>query len=140
MVPIETVPAETGLQKAEFKLAEAGVPYTSPNAGAWIQPEPKAGPFTAKLSDGSVVTYSLYRFVDQPSFQQYRWKEERKAKLHAIVEKLHANWTIDRDYMSAPSRGKLVSLDPGLLVTPSEGLEVGYVLIVTKQVARQRTR
>jgi hypothetical protein len=139
-VPVASVPAETRLHKAEFKLAEIGVPYTSPKAGAWAQPGPKAGPFSAELTDGSVVTYSWYRFVDQPSFQQYRWTEEKKAKLQAIVEKLHANWTIDRDYMAPPTRGKLVSLDPGLLVTPPKGLEVGYVPIVTKQVARQRSR
>lgn len=139
-VPAVTVPAETGLQSAEFKLAETGVAYTSPNAGAWAQPGPKVGPFTAELSDGSVVTYSWYRFVDQPSFQQYRWNEEKKAKLQDIVEKLHANWTIDRDYMAAPTNGKLVSLDPGLLVTPPKGLEIGYVPIVTKQTARKRPR
>jgi hypothetical protein len=139
-VDAETIPMETGLQKVEFKLADTGVPYTSPNAGAWNRPGPKVGPFTAELADGSVVTYSWYRYVDQPSFQQYRWSEEKKAKLQAIVEKIHANWTIDRDYMAAPTMGKLVSLDPGLLVTPPKGLEVGYVPIVTKQTARVRSR
>ena len=139
-VPVATVPAETGLQKVEFKLAETGVAYTSPTAGAWARPGPKVGPFTVELADGSVVTYSWYRFVDQPSFQQYSWNEEKKSRLQAIVEKLHTNWTIDRDYMAAPTRGKLVSLDPGLLVTPPKGLEVGYVPIVTRQAARPRTR
>jgi hypothetical protein len=32
-----------------------------------------------------------------------------------------------------PTRGKLVALDPALLVTPPSGLEVGYVPIVTRQ-------
>jgi hypothetical protein len=49
------------------------------------------------------------------------------------VEKLHANWPTDRDYMAPPTRGKLVSLDPALLVTPPTGMEVGYVPIVTGQ-------
>jgi hypothetical protein len=89
-----------------------------------------------KLVDGSLVTYYWYRFVDQPSFQQYRWSEEKKAKLQALVEKLHANWPIDRDYMVPPSRGALVALDPALLVTPPKGLEVGYVPIVRRQSAR----
>ncbi len=97
------------------------------------KPGPKLGPFTAKLVDGSVVTYSWYRFVDQPSFQQYHWSAEKKAKLQAFVEKLHAHWPVDRDYMAPPTRGKLVSLDPALLVTPPPGLEVGYVPIVTRQ-------
>jgi len=113
-----------------------GMPYTSPNIGAWAKPGPNRGPFTAKLADGSAVTYSWYRFVDQPSFQQYAWSAEKKAKLQAFVEKLHANWPADRDYMAPPTRGKLVSLDPALLVTPPAGLEVGYVPIVTRQASQ----
>ena len=122
--------------KEEFKLAGRGEPYTSPATGAWGRPGPKLGPFTAKLTDGSLVTYSWYRFVDQPSFQQYDWSEEKKAKLQALVEKIHASWPIDRDYMAPPSRGALAALDPALLVTPPKGLEVGYVPIVTRQTAR----
>ena len=38
--------------------------------------------------------------------------------------------------MAPPTRGTLVTLDPALLVTPPQGLEVGYVPIVTHQ-ARQ---
>ncbi len=127
------VPAETRLREQEFPLAGTGEPYTSPGAGAWIKPGPKRGPFTTRLADGSTVTYSWYRFVDQPSFQQYSWGDEKKAELQAFVEKLHASWTIDRDYMAPPTRGKLVSLDPALIVTPPRGLEVGYVPIVTRQ-------
>jgi hypothetical protein len=135
-VPAKDVPAETQLHAKEFKLATPGVPYTSPTVGAWAKPGAKSGPFTVKLVDGSVVTYSWYRFVDQPSFQQYTWSEEKKSKLQAFVEKLHAAWPIDRDYMAPPSHGKLASFDPALLVTPPAGLELGYVPIVTRQ-ARQ---
>ncbi len=127
------VPAETRLQTQPFELARPGKPYTSPHAGAWTNPGAKRGPMTARLADGSVVTYSWYRFVDQPSFPQYAWSEEKKARLQAFVERLHASWPIDRDYMAPPTRGTLVALDPGLLVTPPEGLEVGYVPIVTHQ-------
>ena len=134
-VPAAQVPAETGLLTQEFKLAKPGVPYTSPTVGAWSNPGPKLGPFTVKLVDGSVVSYWWYRFVDQPSFQQYRWSEAKKAKLQALVEKLHASWPTDGDYMPPPTHGKLVALDPALLVTPPKGLEVGYVPIVTRQAA-----
>jgi len=127
------VPAETHLPAQEFKLAGPGAPYTSPTTGAWSQPGPKRGPFTAKLIDGSVVTYWWYRFVDQPSFQQYAWSAEKKAALQAFVEQIHAHWPVNRDYMAPPTQGKLVALDPGLLVTPPTGLEVGYVPIVTRQ-------
>ncbi len=132
-VPASAVPPETKLHAQQFKLARPGAPYTSPATGAWARPGPKSGPFTARLADGSLVTYYWYRFVDQPSFQQYAWSEAKKAKLQAFVEKLHASWPIDRDYMPPPSRGKLARLDPGLLVTPPPGMEVGYVPIVTRQ-------
>jgi len=128
------MPAETRLREQEFKLAGPGEPYTSPQTGAWSRPGPKLGPFTVKLADGSVVTYHWFRFVDQPSFQQYGWSAEKKAKLQAFVEKIHAAWPADRYYMAPLRRGELVALDPALLVTPPKGLEVGYVPIVTRQV------
>lgn len=129
------VPPETGLHSREFEQARAGNAYTSPASGAWVNPGPVQTSCTATLADGSRVTYAWYRFVDQPSFQQYTWSDEKKAKLQAFVEKIHAHWTIDRDYMAPPSRGKLVRMDPVLLVTPPQGLEVGYVPIVIRQEA-----
>jgi hypothetical protein len=132
------VPAETQLKSSAFKKAEPGVPYTSPTGGAWTKPGPAQGPFKVDLADGSTVTYSWYRFVDQPSFQQYAFSEEKKARLQAFVEKVHAVWTIDRDYMAPLRRGSLATLDPGLLVTPPKGMEVGYVPIVTFQEATAR--
>jgi hypothetical protein len=132
-VPAADVPPETGLLDKEFKLAGRGTPYTSPDGGAWTHPGPARGPSTVTLADGSLVTYSWYRFVDQPSFQQYQWSEEKKAKLQSFIEKIHASWPIDRDYMAPPGQGTLAKLDPALLVTPPAGLEVGYVPIVTRQ-------
>ncbi|MCP4608447.1 MAG: hypothetical protein GY845_07020 [Planctomycetes bacterium] len=127
------VPAETNLLSKEFKLAGRGQPFTSPSDGAWTNPGPTKGPFTVRLTDGSLVTYCWYRFVDQPSFQQYNWSDDKKAKLQSFVEKIHANWPIDRDYMAPPSSGTLARLDPALLVAPPEGMEVGYVPIVIRQ-------
>lgn len=129
------VPAHTGLLRKEFATAQPGPPYTSPKAGAWTQPGPVKGPYTVRLTDGSIVTYSWYRFVDQPSFQQYSWSDAKKARLQALVEKIHARWPIDRDYMAPPTRGRLATLDPALMVTPPPGLEVGFVPIVTAQSA-----
>lgn len=129
------VPPETGLVEAEFALAGPGEPFTSPGKGAWTRPGPRRGPLQVTLRDGSLVTYSWYRFVDQPSFQQYAWSRKKKAELQALVEKLHRAWPIDRDYMPPPTAGELVALDPALLVTPPEGMEVGYVPIVTRQEA-----
>jgi hypothetical protein len=136
-IPASEVPKETGLLKSTFKLAKPGEPFTSPSNGAWSKPGPVKGPFKTKLIDGSVVTYSWYRFVDQPSFQQYKWSRSRKAKLQRFIEKVHAHWTIDRNYMPPPSSGELVALDAALLVTPPKGLEIGFVPIVTRQEAAQ---
>jgi len=135
VVPSKAVPAETRLHGQEFERAAPGAPYTSPAGGAWGRPGPVKGPFQVRLADGSLVTYSWYRFVDQPSFQQYAWSPEKKAKLQAFVERIHAAWPLDRDYMAPPRFGKLAMLDPALLVMPPKGLEVGYVPIVTRQEA-----
>jgi len=132
------VPKETGLHAREFTEAQAGATYTSPGSGAWAKPGPAQTPCTTNLADGSRVTYAWYRFVDQPSLQQYQWSDERKAKLQALVEKVHAHWTMDRDYMEPPSHGKLARLDPALLVTPPAGFKVGYVPIVIRQEAAPR--
>ena len=100
---------------------------------AWRDGGPATRPYKVNLADGSTVTYSWYRFVDQPSFQQYKWSEAKKAKLQAFVEKIHANWPIDRDYMAPPTSGQLAALDPALLVTLPKGMEVGCVAVVTRQ-------
>jgi hypothetical protein len=135
LVPIAEaeVPGETNLLNKEFKLAKAGEPFTSPGKGAWANPGPKTGPFEVELTDGSIVTYYWYRFVDQPSFQQYDFSAAKKEKLQSLVEKIHREWPIDRDYMAPPSQGELAAFDPALLVTPPKGLEFGYVPIVTNQ-------
>lgn len=137
-IPASEVPKNTNLLEKEFKLAEAGEPFTSPEKGAWINPGAVAGPFKVILTDGSLVTYYWYRFVDQPSFQQYNWSKAKKDKLQAFVEKIHAEWPINRDYMAPPSMGELATLDPALLVTPPKGMEVGYVPIVTRQEAASK--
>ncbi|CAN5552373.1 hypothetical protein BH11ARM1_BH11ARM1_17530 [soil metagenome] len=134
-VPETEVPAETGLREKEFPLAKPGEAYEAPMTGAWGSPGPVSGPFAVKLADGSKVTYRWYRFVDQPSFQQYHWDAKKRAQLQALVEKIHAKWPIDRDYMKPPSSGKLVAIDPALIVKPPKGMEVGYVPIVVRQAA-----
>jgi hypothetical protein len=60
--------------------------------------------------------------------------------LQSLVEKIHATWPIDREYMPEPTFGELVSLDKNLIVTPPKGLEVGYVPIVVKQVPKKSNK
>jgi len=134
-VPAAEVPEETGLKAAHFLPATRDHSYTSPDAGdnAWRQPGPKAGPYQVKLTDGSVVTYSWYRFIDQPALQDADLSDAEKARLQRIVEKMHAQWTSRKEYLPPPSTGVLTTLDPALRVKPPRGLEIGYVPIVTRQ-------
>ncbi|MFI5384593.1 MAG: hypothetical protein ACHQ50_00575 [Fimbriimonadales bacterium] len=137
-VTADRVPDETGLKAASFPLAASDKAYTSPDSGdnCWKRPGPKAGPFKARLSDGSVVTYYWYRFIDQPSLQDADLSEAEKRRLQAIAEKIQAHWTPQKEYMPPPSIGSLAGLDPALLVKPPRGLEVGYVPIAVRQSAQ----
>jgi len=137
MIPIEAseVPKSLGLIEAEFPVQENAGTYFSPEEGSWKYPGAASGPYEATLNDGSIVTYYWYRFIDQPVFGQFDWTEEKKSALQTLVEKIHAEWPIDSDYIPAPTFGKLVSIDENLIVTPPEGMEVGFVPIVVKQVA-----
>jgi hypothetical protein len=134
----DAVPPSTGLQRARFAAARSESSYTSPAGGdsCWSKPGPEAGPFTAELADGSTVTWSWYRFVDQPSLQDADLDADAKARLQAVVEQIHRHWTPDKDYLPPPRRGALAQLDGALLVTPPRGLEAGYVPIVTRQAPR----
>jgi hypothetical protein len=80
-----------------------------------------------------VVTYRWYRFIDQPSLQDADLSEAEKSRLQAVVEKIHAHWTMDKEYLPPPGMGNLATLDAALIVTPPEGLEIGYVPIATRQ-------
>jgi hypothetical protein len=113
-------------------------PYVTPEDanGSWRKPGPKAGPFTATLGDGSVVTYSWYRFADQPALLNADMTDAERESLQKRVEMLHKSWTKDRDYLPPPTVGKLAELDAAVLVTPPAGLEIGYVPIVTRQAGK----
>ena len=71
--------------------------------------------------------------ADRFSHHCYSWSEAKKSRLQSFIEELHMTWSIDQDYMAPPSSGTLAALDPALLVSPPNGLEVGYVPIVTRQ-------
>ncbi len=131
------VPEETGLRTARFDPPREAVPrpYDTPeDAGSvWKSPGPAAGPFTARLGDGSTVTYYWYRFADQPALLNADLTRDEREAIQAKVEKLHRAWTKDRDYLAPPTVGTLAELDPAQIVQPPKGLEVGYVPIATRQ-------
>jgi hypothetical protein len=141
-VPVnpKDVPAETGLAKVDFprRRGPDRRPYVTPDdaSSSWKKPGPAAGPFEAKLGDGSVVTYYWYRFADQPALLNADLTSDEREALQKRVELLHRNWTKDREYLPPPQVGKLAQLDPALLVTPPKGLEIGYVPIATRQAAQ----
>jgi hypothetical protein len=137
VVSAKDVPAETGLSKVEFpqRRSVKSKPYVTPDEAdsSWKKPGPAAGPFQAKLGDGSVATYYWYRFADQPALLNADLTDAERETLQKRVELLHREWTKDRNYLPPPTIGKLADLDPAVLVTPPKGLEVGYVPIVTRQ-------
>jgi len=134
------VPVETGLQKVVFDrpAKESAKPYVTPEEAesSWKKPGPAAGPFKVQLGDGSVVTYSWYRFADQPALLNAGLSDPERDALQSRVEKIHRSWTKERDYLPPPTVGKLAELDPALLVSPPPGLEAGYVPIATRQEAK----
>lgn len=136
-VKADEVPAETGLAGARFdrETGRIPIPYITPDdaASCWKKPGPVAGPFKAKLGDGSVVTYYWYRFADQPAILNADLTDQEREVLQLRVEKLHRNWKKDRDYLPSPAMGKLADIDPALIMTPPRGMEIGYVPIATRQ-------
>ncbi len=133
------VPAETGLAKVTFPRPRkaSSKPYVTPDAAdsRWKKPGPVAGPFQSKLGDGSVVTYYWYRFADQPALLNADLTDAERERLQKRVEMLHTHWTKDREYLPPPKVGTLADLDPAVIVTPPQGLEIGYVPIVTRQAS-----
>lgn len=137
VAPMNEVPEALGLTQYRFATPkeEPQEPRTTPDAPAssWKKPGPVAGPFKARLGDGSVVTYYWYRFADQPSMLNADLTLAEREVVQQRVERLHRAWTKDREYLAPPDRGRLAEIDPALIVTPPKGFEVGYVPIATRQ-------
>lgn len=129
----DQVPAETNLQEQEFMVTPGDGEYTSPGSGSWTSPGPASRRMEAVLTDGSVVTYAWFRFVDQPSFLSFSWSAAEKARVQKVAEMIHTQWHTKGDFIPGPSGGSLVALDDALIVSPPAGFEVGYVPIAISQ-------
>ncbi len=131
------VPPTSGLAELKFDRPKENpeAPYDTPEApeSSFKKPGPVAGPFKARLGDGSVVTYYWYRFADQPALLNADLTKEEREAMQLKVEKIHRAWTKERDYLAPPTVGTLADLDPAQLVTPPKGFEIGYVPIATRQ-------
>ena len=134
------VPRATKLDALEFDtpVEEGEGPYTTPDAAdsPFRAPGPVAGPFKTMLGDGSTVTYCWYRFADQPAMIASGLTAAEREEAQRRVELLHRAWTKDREYIPAPTTGRLASIDAALLVTPPKGLEIGHVPIAIRQERR----
>ncbi|MBI3880852.1 MAG: hypothetical protein HY301_12440 [Verrucomicrobia bacterium] len=137
VVSPKDVPPDTGLAQFRFERAKEKPqePRVTPDdaANCWKQPGPKAGPFKARLGDGSVLTYFWYRFADQPAMLNADLTDAEREQVQARVEILHRAWSKDRNYLTPPDVGTLAQIDPALIVTPPRGMEAGYVPIATRQ-------
>lgn len=140
----DDVPPETGLHALRFTTPqeEGEGAYVTPDApkSPFRSPGPVAGPFEAKLGDGSVVTYAWYRFADQPAMLNADLTPAEREEAQRRVELLHRAWTKDREYLPPPTTGSLASIDPALIVTPPPGLEIGHVPIALRQERRGAKR
>ena len=134
-IPASPVPASTNLAQQHFPAlsASAWPALDSTAASAWTSTQWAAGPITTRLNDGSTVTYVWYRFTDQPAIARLGLDAATLRSLQACVERLHAQYGVNGPTMLAPTAGRLVGIDSGMLVMPPPGLAVGYVPIAIGQ-------
>ena len=150
-IPPEQVPAKSGLQRVQFPEDSKEdfefdgfieKPITTPLnptyrhkddvVATWKKPGPVAGPFVSDLSDGSQVVYYWYKFNEQPAILNSYMQQGERDLMQKRVELIHENWSIDDNFVPAPKQ-KLATIDSGVIVTPPDGLEVGYVPICVHQ-------
>ena len=137
-VKAKNVPPDTELVRQQFVEYDFKNPYHSPLVDRQSEDDLKiaAGPFEVELIDGSIVTYFWYRFIDQPSLKHLSWNRAERDKLQNLVEKIHSEWKLGKEFMSAVQEGELVTLDTSLILTPPVGLEIGFVPIAAQQSNR----
>lgn len=133
----ESVPSALKLVEYQFpnhpRNDQQAITTPQDKNSPWQSPGPTAGPFQKVLTDGSIITYYWYRFIDQPSIRYWNFSEEILQKLQARVTLIHQSWGNDDEYFASPVVGSLASIDPALIVEPPPGLAHGFVPIVTRQ-------
>ena len=137
-IAIKESEAPTALVKTKFGSSMQTSTYIYQAPSWWQQSPAASGDLTADLRDGSQVTYRWYKFVDQPSLQRFEMNAAEKAGIQGAIEKMQNQWN-NFPIMKNPTVGSLVSFDEGLMVIPPKGLEIGYVPIVVKQNAADKS-
>ena len=134
VVPAEDVPKETRFIDGNrgWRPAVQTRSYEPPPTG-W--PEPEGGKtYTATLIDGSIITYGWYRFVDQPAIKKLKLNSDQQAILQSVVEAIHSiDWGVSNPVLSPPTHGSLIEIDNALIVTPPDGMGIGYVPVALTQ-------
>ena len=98
----------------------------------WTRPGPVRGPYHAELGDGSTITYYWYKFNEQPAILNADMSDSERRLVQSRIEAIHTNWSHTDTYFPTPDF-PLASLAANLIVTPPEGLEIGYVPICVGQ-------
>lgn len=139
----EAVPTNTNLLATDIPAqARPEITYLTPldpecqwqdPNGSWNSPGPVAGPFTSDMGDGTTLTYYWYRFVDQPAIMHAQLPDDVRDEMQKRIELIHTHWLHTDEYTADPAIGDLATLDPAGIVQAPEGLEIGYVPIVTRQ-------
>ena len=110
-----------------------GIDSYEPPSDGWPIPE-NGKTYEAILNDGSTILYGWYRFIDQPSIQKLNLTEEKRRVLQSVIEEIHrTNWGTKNPVLQQPTTGELVFIDDALILTPPEGMEIGYVPIALSQ-------
>ncbi len=108
--------------------------------------------YCLRTMEKSWIGFRWYRFVDQPELNQVfaslkpSERDAAKCYMQQRIERMHAaqgNWNSESAWFDAP-QGKdnlpaeKVEIDTNLLVTPPEGMEVGFVPIPVYQRLREK--
>jgi len=134
VVPIDKSLVPNALVNTEIPTKKINTAFVYDTPKWWDLSTANSKEFTTKLSDGTIVVYRWFKFVDQPALSRFKLNEQEKKSLQEAVIKIQQTWKSNA-LMDGPSSGSLVEFDKGVLVTPPSGLEVGYVPIVVKQYA-----
>lgn len=123
---------QRGIAAATFEHSpDPAFTYSSPSW--WSASKASPRDYTTRLLDGSTATYRWYRFIDQPAFQRLNLTRSQAAIMQRNIVRMQRAWAGGTSFMAPPKEGALVSLDPGLLVTPPTGLEYGFVPYAVRQ-------
>ncbi len=130
------VPPETRLAEQVFLPApRASYPALDQSASSpWRPSGWRAGPFTTTLSDGSIVQYVWYKFIEQPAIVRLGLSAATLSRLQTFVESWHQSAGLTGATIAPPTSGSLATLDDAQFVTPPTGLEKGYVPVAIRQL------